>query len=334
MKYSALRKYVQAITKQKTRLKTRLAIFGFFFVVASILWYLNKLTYEYSTEISFPLKVQNMPSGKVLVGDPPKHIPLQIKGFGYILVRYKLGAALSPISIDLEQVPLMSLKNSETKHFVLTSTLRNVIANQLQGHLELGGIGIDTLHFEFAEMIQKKVEVKLDLSYTLERQHLLSNPITLSPDSIVLSGPKTLLDTINSIYTEPLKRSNLSSTYTAMVPVNDIKQLGRSHRKVTLCIPVEKYTEANISTSIEVRNLPDSLRLILLPKMVTVKCNVLVSKYRKLLEGGVVVPYVDFNELNSRASNKLHVKVKTEPYSVKVIEINPKNIDYLIEKIK
>ncbi|HZJ74324.1 MAG TPA: hypothetical protein VFC87_05925 [Perlabentimonas sp.] len=334
MKYSAFKKYVQAITKQKTRLKTRLAIFGFFFVVASILWYLNKLTYEYPSEISFPLKVQNMPSGKVLVGDPPKHIPLQVRGFGYVLLRYRLGAALSPIYVDLEQALLMPYKNSDTKHFLLTSTLRNVIANQLQGDLQLGAIGIDTLHFEFTKMVQKKVGVKLDLTYTLERQHLLASPITLSPDSIVISGPKTLIDTINFICTKPLNLHNLSSTYTAMVPVNEINQVGRSHRRVSIKIPVEKYTEANISTTLEVRNLPDSLRIILLPKMVSIKCNVLLSKYRNLLQGEVVKLYVDYDDLYMREGSKLHVKVDTVPYAVKIIEIKPKEVDYLIEKIQ
>ncbi|MDY0200009.1 MAG: hypothetical protein WC951_10570 [Bacteroidales bacterium] len=334
MEYSALRKYVQAITKQKTRFKTRLAIFGFFCVVASILWYLNKLTYEYTSEITFPLKVQNMPSGKVLVGDPPKQIPLQIRGYGYILLRYRLGASLSPIYVDLEQAPLMPFKNSDTKYFLLTSTLRNIISNQLQSNLQLGSVGIDTLHFEFAKMVQKKVEVKLDLAYTLERQHILANPIILLPDSIVISGPRTLIDTITSIYTKPLKLDKLSSTYTTMVPVNEIKQVGLSHRRVSVTIPVEKYTEANISKTIEIRNLPDSLKLILLPKMASIKCNVLVSRYRELIEGGGVTLYVNYDALNIRENSKLEVQVEAKTYSVKVIEVSPKYVDYLIEKIQ
>lgn len=333
MEYSTIRGFIKALSQRKVKSNTRLMIFLFFVAVASVLWYLNKLTYEYTDDISFPLKVENMPRGKVLVGEPPKEITLQVKAYGYTLLRYKLGASLSPVYIDLEQAILMPLEKSDTKFFLLTSTLRTSIVNQLQGELQLGKIDNDSLYFEFTTLVQKKVKVIPALSYSVERQHMLTGPVRLKPDSIIISGPRTLIDTIQQITTNLVRFERISTTHSSTVPLKEIGQVGFSHRKVTITVPVEKFTEANISKSIEVRNLPDTLRLILLPRSVSVKCNVLISSFKSLSEGNIVEPYVDFNDLKIETGNQLRIRINSRPYVVKVLDNEPKYVDYIMERI-
>lgn len=333
MDYTTAKRFLQVITQRNVNLNIRLALFAFFVAVASILWYLNKLTYEYTTEITFPLRVENMPRGKVLVGEPPRRITLQVKAYGYTLLRYKLGSSLSPIVIDLEQTPLLSLNGSNTKSYLLTNALRNSIANQLQGELQLGVIATDSLHFEFTTMEQKKVKVTPVLNYTLERQHMFTGPIRVSPDSITISGPGTLIDTINTIKTRPLRIDRLSTHHSSSVLLSEMQQVGFSHRRVNIIIPVEKFTEANLSKSIEVKNLPDTLRLILLPRIVNLKCNVLISSYGNLFEEDLVRPFVDFSNSQDGTGNKLRIQVESDPFVVRVVDIEPKYVDFIIERI-
>ncbi len=333
MDYTTVKRILQVFTQRNVNLNVRLALFAFFVAVASILWYLNKLTYEYTTEITFPLRVENMPRGKVLVGEPPKRITLQVKAHGYTLLRYKLGASLSPIVLDLEQAPLLPLNGSETKSYLLTNALRNSIANQLQGELQLGIVATDSLYFEFTSMMQKKVLVVPALSYSLERQHMLTGPIQLSPDSITISGPGTLIDTINFIQTKPLRLDRLSATHSAAIPISEISQVSFSHRRVNVTIPVEKFTEANLSKSVQVKNLPDTLRLILLPRSVNLKCNVLISAYSNLFEEDLVKPFVDFSNSHDGSTTKLRVQVESDPFVLRVVDIEPKYVDFIIERI-
>lgn len=333
MDYRTLLNYIHTLTQRKEKLNTRLIVFTFFLAVASILWYLNKLTYEYTTEITFPLRIENMPAGKVLVGEPPKEITLQVRSFGYTLLRYKLGASLIPMVIDLEQAPLMPVVGSKTKVFLLTSTQRAVIVNQLASELQLGSIATDSLYFEFTSLVQKKVKVVPILNYTIERQRMLSGPIVVKPDSIIISGPGSLIDTIQEVATKSVKLDRISSIYSGMVALMELNQIGFSHRRVNLTIPVERFTEANFSKAIEVRNLPDTLRLILLPRTVNIKCNVLLSSYKGLPESGVVEPYVDFNELQPGVTNRLRIYTTSRPYVVRVIDLEPKYADYIIERI-
>lgn len=274
-----------------------------------------------------------MPKGKVLVGDPPKQISLQVRAYGYTLLRYKLGASLLPVVIDLEEAPLFSLNNSQSKRYILTNTLRNTISNQLKGELQLGIIATDTLHFEFTTMEQKKVKVIPSLNYSLERQHMLTGPIVIKPDSITISGPGTLIDTVNTINTRSVRLDRLANVYSSSIGLSEIPQVGFSHRRVSLTIPVEKYTEAELSKSLKVLNLPDTLRLILLPRTVTLKCNVPISRYQDLFEDDIVMPYVDFRDSYEQSGNKLRIQVESQPYAVRVVDIEPKFVEFIIERI-
>lgn len=321
------------VSKPKSRLNVRLVVFGFFVIVASILWYLNKLTYEYTTDITYPLRIENIPAGKVPIGELPTSITLQIRDFGYSLIRLKMGAAFSPISIKLDEVNPTRLAKSETKHFVLTARARNSIANQMKEMIQLGRITPDTLFFEFTTMAQKRVKVSPEVSFTLERQYMQSGPITVKPDSISISGPQALLDSIKVLYTHNLKLENLSHNITQTILLKEHSQVAFSHRKVNVTIPVGKFTEAQFSQRIAVRNLPDSVRLILIPTAVTVKCNVLIERYKGLLEGSILEPYVDFNELDMQSSKKLKIHIQSKQHIIDVIDFDPNYVEYIIERI-
>jgi hypothetical protein len=157
--------------------------------------------------------------------------------------------------------------------------------------------------------------------------------MVIKPDSITISGPGTLIDTVNSINTISVRLDRLANAYTSSIGLGEIPQVGFSHRRVTLTIPVEKYTEAELSKSLKVINLPDTLRLILLPRTVTLKCNVPISRYKDLFEDDIVMPYVDFRDSYQQSGNKLRIQVETQPYAVRVVDIEPKFVDFIIERI-
>lgn len=330
MSFSLIKQFEQTLLNRKANLRVKLSIFTFFLFVATALWYLNKLSYEYITDITFPLKVANMPKGKVIVGEPPKEITLGVKAYGYTLLRYKIASSLSPINLNLDQVPLVPIPNSDTKFFILTSRVRRSIINQLKGELLLERIAPDSLFFEFTQLSEKKVKVSPQIEYSFDRQFMLSGPIIVSPDSITISGPTTIIDTINSISTVSANFDKLSSSENSNVYLKEINQVGLSHRRVNLTIPVEKFTEAKLTKAIEVRNLPDTLRLILIPRTVELKCNVVMSRYKNLSE--IVDVYVDYHDIKNSMDNKLRVQHSGQPYVISNFDLDPMFVEFIIER--
>jgi YbbR domain-containing protein len=214
---------------------------------------------------------------------------------------------------------------------VLTSRARSSIIGQIKGDLQLERIAPDSLYFEFTQLAQKKVEVKPNINYTFEKQYMLSGPIKVLPDSITISGPSTLIDTINSVTTDVVNLDKLTSTEDLSVSLNGINQVGFSNRRVNITIPVEKFTEASIKQVIEIRNLPDTLRLILIPRSVDITCNVTINSYKNLRENLEV--FVDFRDLHSIMDNRLPVQLVSQPYVVENLKFEPMFVEFIIEKL-
>ncbi|MFP4556975.1 MAG: hypothetical protein ACLFNU_08910 [Bacteroidales bacterium] len=325
-----LKQFGQVLSRQRANLNVRLAIFSFFLVVATILWYLNKLSYEYTTEVTFPLELENTPKGKVIVGDVPEEIILNVRGHGYTLLRYWLASRLTPIEIDLNELPLERLDGSKNKFYLLTSRAQSTVSYQLKGELQLERIIPDQIHFEFTELTEKKVRVAPRLNYSFEQQYMLAGPVTVAPDSIIISGPSSIVDTINSVLTREMEIENISSKQTLSIDISRIDQVSLSNRSVKITIPAEKFTEASFTKAIEVRNLPDTLSVILVPRMVNVKCNVVLSKYRTVSDR-YIDAYVDYLQIKNSMDNNIRVQVNGEKFIVDNLDFDPKHVEYFIE---
>ena len=328
-----LKQFNDVIRRKKTRLNTRLAVFSFFLVIAIILWYLNKLTNEYTTELLFPVKIVNQPKGKVIVGEPVKELSLRVTAFGYNLLPYKIGSSLLPITIDLNQSILTPIPGTGSRSYILTSRLRHSISSQLSGDFQLESILPDTIIFEFTTLVEKKVKVKPNLQVNFERQFMQAGLVVTTPDSIIISGPKSIIDTINQVTTLPIIRSNLFENTDLVASLPVIKQVGFSHRKVHVMLPVEKFTEAKIDVPIEAVNVPSDIAIKLMPSIVTIKCNVVLSQYTTLNSKQFSVQ-VDYNSVDQNSGNRLRVNVTRKPDKVQRYDFEPKYVEYLIEKMQ
>ena len=326
-----LKQFSEVIHRRKSRFNTRLAIFSFFIVVATILWYLNKLGNEYTADLSFPLRIVNQPKGKIIVGEPPKEISLKVNAFGYFLLRYKIGSSLMPITIDLSQVILQSYNNSDSRFFLLTSRLRRSISSELSSDFQLEAIMPDTLFFEFTTLVEKKVKVLPKLSISLERQYMQSGPVIAFPDSVTISGPKSLIDTIADIFTLPIKQDRLVSTFETEGVLPTIKQVAFSHRKVKITVPIEKFTEASITIPVEVKNKPEDIDIKLIPGSVVLKCNVVLSQYSNL-NSRYFTAQVDYFAIDMNMAKRIRVTISRKPDFIQKYDFEPKYIEYIIEK--
>ncbi len=330
MDSSLLRQFGYLLTKNKAKLNQRLTIFAFFLVISTILWYLIKLSHEYSTPIAHPIRFVNPPKGKVLVGEPPRKITLRVKGFGYTLLRYRMSAALNPLELDLgTRGNLRPMRGSSTKYYLITSKALGNLASQMSTDVSLESILPDTLYFEFAPIIEKKVPVEPQLSVDFERQHMQSGSIAIDPDSVTLSGPRSIVDTIRSVKTQPLQLTHLSLTTTRNVLLESFHQVGFSARSVSITIPVEKFTEARLKVPVEVINGPTANKIILIPGTIDVRCNVVLSRYFEL-KPHLFKAVVDYSLASQSLNNKLRVSLTGQPVFAKQVDYEPKYIEYII----
>ncbi len=310
----------------------KLLVFLFFLLLSTLFWLLNELSKNSSTTITCPVKYTNLPKDMVLVKELPSRFELTIEAPGYTLLKYKLSNRLLPLIFDLNQYGFTIMGNSSAqKFYILTSRVRTGIARQLRSDVQILDISPDSIIFEFGEIVHKRVPVIPDLSIEYTKQFMLTGEITIDPDTITVSGPNLIIDTIQQVYTRKESISGVNQSTTQSISLDEIQNVTYSVKKVTITIPVEQFTEAVIEIPIEKVHVPDSLILKTFPGSVTLTCNVSLSNYEKI-SPHLFRAVVDYEELGKKLGNKLKVSIVKAPEYVQSIRFHPVNVEFIIEK--
>lgn len=329
MDSTLLRQFNLVVNREKAKFNKRLAIFLFFLFISTILWFLIKLSHEYTTELDYPVQLVNPTKGKVIVGVPPRTIQLRVKAYGYTLLRYKAMALLSPLKLNINGAKLN--KHSDgSEYFILMPNRTSNIISQLSEDIVLLGIQPDTLFFSMATVIDKVVSIKPDINVTYANQFMLAGAINIKPQSITITGPKSIIDTINEVKTKPLVINLLAETSRNIVQLLPVQQVVYSQNEVIVEIPVEKFTETTLDVPITPINTPENSQIILLPEKVNVKCNVIVSKFF-MLKPNQFRLVCDFGNSEVVAGGKVRVNIEKYPDYVGRIDFQPKYVDFIIK---
>lgn len=172
-------------------------------VIAAILWFLNALNKEYTSEITYPVKYTDFPKGKYLVSTLPKSISLEIKATGFSLLRYRISTSFLPITLDVNGYSNHLLeKNNILEYTLQLKNIKDKISNQLNSDIKLLDIKPQEIDFKFSYAVSRKVPVHPIVDYKLKKQYILKNKINVTPDSILITGPAIIVDTLKYIPTE------------------------------------------------------------------------------------------------------------------------------------
>jgi hypothetical protein len=319
------------LNKKNIKADRRLIVFLFFVVLATIFWFLNQLEEEYVTDISLPVRYTNMPADKILVNELPDQFKIRVRAHGYKLLEYKISNKFLPFQINVNSITLRMLSGSDfSKLYALTRLMDDKIENQLSSELEIVSISPDTIYFEFADRIFKKVPVASDIDAKPATQYMIYGDIDFKPDSIIISGAEPIVDTINEVFTNKVELLDLAVNYTDDIKLNKIDNVNFSEDKVDFSINVEKFTEGSQKIKLHVINVPDSLIIRTFPKEITVTYLVALSDYEKVLPE-LFEAIVDFKETSNQL-NQLNVKIQNSPGYIRSLRYNPKIVEYIIER--
>jgi hypothetical protein len=308
-----------------------LAIFLICFGIATFFWFLNALEKEYQVEISFPVRYTNLPNNKVLSNDLPDHFILEVRSFGFTLLRYKLSMAFSPLVFNVNEFTgRMMEESNKTFYAVPSRQFRNRLADQVSSEFNITGVQPDTIFFRFDRVISKKVKVVADIRYGLKKQHYLTGNISSEPDSVKVLGPKSFLDTLKFVNTVPQNFKELDKLTQTSVELSKIKKLEFAPKRVTVTIPVEEYTEKQLSVPITVNNLPEGVQVNLFPAQVKVSFMIGLSQFAKVSPQDFKAS-VSYEDLQNNL-DYLPVKIEKKPSHLESVNYLPKKVEYLIEK--
>ena len=110
--------------------------------------------------------------------------------------------------------------------------------------------------------------------------------------------------------------------------INQFLEFSPNVVKVT--IPVEKFTEAEISTDVRIVNNGQN-KVKVFPDAVKVYYKVALKDYEKV-EAGMITAVADFSEVNFGEDDKVRIKVSGYPEFIEITRIEPEKSEFIIIK--
>ncbi len=301
--------------------------------LSSFLWLLSSLEKHYTSRISVPVNYIDIPKDKQLSGTLPQHFDLIVDAYGYTLLSYKLRLAFSPVLLNVSELVDNALeKGNRYRYTVFTVNHKDEIEKQISSEIRILSIKPDSLVFNFSKIISKKIRVKPNLKLNFQNQYSLEHEPTTIPDSVVLSGPKSIIDTLKFITTDFQNYSGLSRSVEKMVSLQPIPGLSNSVKEVYLTIPVEQNTEVTFEVPIQILHKPAEIVMKTFPGKVKVTCRIGLSKYKNL-DYSRFHAYINYEKVSTKDA-KLPVTFESPANVVLSVNYTPGEVEYILEHEK
>ena len=336
---NTIRRGTEQLLKFLRQIRQKHLAFLFFVLLASVAWFLRALSDEYIATIEYPVKYINLPPNRILSQPPPQKLTLQVQSDGYTILssRFKYKR---PLSYNVNAFALYSLSADSTSVYTLTWYAKERLSAELNlsnKNIQILDIDPDTLIFNFTRVKRKKVPVKVRLKYSPElfsKQYMLNGNPGSQPDSVEVTGPSYIIDTLRQVYTEEAVFKNLNDTAIKKIPLKKINKLTCPLKKVKVIIPIDEFTESDYTVPIETIHVPDSITIKTFPKTVRIKYIVTLTQFNKI-KPDMFRAYIDLNSVDLKSTSeatKLYIQMDSVPSYIHNLSMSPRSVEFLIEK--
>ena len=304
--------------------KTKFLTFLVFLLISAALWFLIKLTKEYTTQTEFTVVYTEVPASKWL-STPEQKVKLSFVADGFATLRHNLVRPQRRlVSISLEEVPYR-LEGGNTYSYG-----SQYVAEQVAEWIGVpsGNVTVndDKQYFNMEELQQKEVPVEVPLDVKTQRQYLVYGSPKVEPAMVTVYGPKTVLDTLTAVHTAVFSAVNAKGQLVQTLPIDYYGGTVRSEQATAeVAVEVEQYTETDIEVPVKVS---DTVNCRFFPETMKVKCLVPIRDFASVSAASFLV-LADTAQLH-RLEPLLDIRLTKVPEHVQVVKTEPDQVEYLI----
>lgn len=289
---------------------------------AIFIWFFVITENEYSYIIEVPVRVVNIPNDKIILNEVPATVKARIRGDGKNLIALSLGRGVR-INLDLSDA-----EQSKTFHIkpnsIFISRAEDILIEEI--------ITPDSVTIVLDEYQSKKVPVASRIFPKTASGYTIVDDIDFTPDSVRITGPASVLSTIDRIPTEKLELNDLKFDHRDVVrlapPPSEKVQLSLS--QIEFSIDVQKLLELTLTgVPVKVKNVPPALSVHVVPSTLSL-----------VLEGGGdlltdvtrndIEAYIDYNRVQD-SPGKEHPAVIEPPPGISYRDVKPKTFKLIFE---
>ncbi|MGB7785768.1 MAG: YbbR-like domain-containing protein [Salinimicrobium sp.] len=317
-------KRIKTVSKARFK-RTNFNSFLFFLFFAVIIWIFVQFSKQYNEIINIPVQYVNVPPDKLLSENNPKQLKLRMEENGFRIAWKSLFPPTLYIDMD-KTVP------SEGKLLYVIDDNRSDIISQLNIDFEDSRFVKEVLAIDFKQKAERKLPVRSRIEVDYAAGYSASKELQLKPDSVKVSGPDALLDTLSSLQTVKLKLKKVKNDISGTVALDtsSYKGLTLYTTKVKYSAEVEKFTEGSVTVPIELINAPEGMDVVIFPKETLLFYQVNLKDYNKITASDFRV-VADFSEVREN-QNFLIANIIKQPDFTTNLRLNEKKIQFIIKK--
>lgn len=316
-----------AITRiRRLLLSKKVGTFLICLSIASLLWVVHALNRNYKYTLRVPITFLNLPTNKLIVGELPEHLDVEIKASGLKLLFISLKKNINEVVVDFNL-----LKNNAKSQ---AYSIRNGNFN-LQGainfEVEILKIRPDTLFFSANKGNSKLLPVKANLKIDCQPGFSVISKINITPAYVSVTGDSIDLKRMDTVYTHFLNLKDVHQDFSSSVPLKKpYSSINYNVKDVQLNFNVDKLTESTIKVPIQIMNNTSNEKIKLLPNFIEIKYLVAMKEYENISSNSFKA-IVNYEHIKKK-QKQLKVDIIRVPSEVKIINTDPTIISYLIYK--
>src|SRR5690606_22702567 len=276
---TSIKKYFAGAAKRK-----KMGVFMVFALFSFLMWFLIKLSEDYTYKVTFKVNYKNIPEDKLLLNTPQGSIDAIVSASGFKIFNYNLFKR--SINIDL-----LAYNHSEKGFYLVESDLEQEIESQYN-ELPLRRVLTDTIHIQYGVNKEKYVKIIPHMNLNFESDYELYEDVNVVPDSMWILGPENIVDSINVLRTVEYVGNNINEDINTTLEIalpEDGDRLNFQTKNVNVSAQVEKFSEKIIKTSVIVNNVPDSLSVRTFPATVNILVRTALKDLKKITPEDFVV---------------------------------------------
>tara|TARA_R110002020_G_scaffold454448_2_gene670067 strand:+ start:21954 stop:22901 length:948 start_codon:yes stop_codon:yes gene_type:complete len=287
---------------------------------------LLKLGKDFRYTVKVPLQFINLPEDRILKSFSTEKVEVSGIGSGYDFYKYKFSD--KHIDIDLSEV----VKDSATRYYYVFNRDQDALTGSLSQSRILN-FSPDTVYVNLDRNYEVKLPVVAKIEVSYDAGYGSFEGLQLSPDSVVVRGPKSSLDTLTHATTSAMVFKDVKNNLKDSIAVgvsgrSDLIQIIPAQVGYTL--DVDKFTEGTISVPVQLINVPRNVKAKIFPKKVTVVFNVNFENYERIKPSDFRV-VCDF-KLTDSLSTSLTPEILEYPEFIRDVRLREKTVQYLLVK--
>lgn len=293
-------------------------------LVALFVWFLIVSGGTFDYNVSIPITCTNTGDSYIVVNKLPKNGRVILRGQGIHLMVFSLFKE-GRLNIEPQWEAGQSFIYPSEKDVILYG---NALKLQIVKLTEP-----DSIELQIEKLIIREVPVINQVNIVPTIGHTIVGDIIIEPDIALIKGPKSIVDTVNSIYTKKAKVENIKFPLQKQIGLIKpaIPNLELLNKNTMITADIQKLMEKKITNiPVTIINLPPNVSALIIPSHISLViqggANLVFPVNEKDIEA-----YIDY--ARQRPSTQQDFPAYIKPIAgIRYRDIEPKRFKVILER--